>query len=328
MTRARSGTFVRIAITCAIVAVLLWRIDVGRAASFVAHADPAPLVLALAIFVASTWALAWRWQLLLAAKGIDEPLSWLTKLYFVGQAASQILPTAIGGDAVRILEHARRRPDAKSAVAAAVLLERATGAAATFALVAIGLVLATALHERVRVFVWIELGLVAGAAAVAYLLFSKRARRHLARLAPAARRLRLDAVARSLYGALHAYRSDAAVLGYVTVVSLGLQVVRVLAIWLCAVAVGIDLSPVPFLILGPLLFLVMLVPFTINGIGVREAFFAAFLGRWHVSASAAVTAGFVFFALTAISSLPGAFVLVASRSWRQPLRPPTRRPNW
>ena len=31
--------------------------------------------------------------------------------------------------------------------------------------------------------------------------------------------------------------------------------------------------------MGPLLFLVILVPFTINGLAVREAFFVCFLGR-------------------------------------------------
>ena len=36
------------------------------------------------------------------------------------------------------------------------------------------------------------------------------------------------------------------------------------------------------MVLGPLLFLVMLVPFTVNGLGVREAFFVSFLGNLGV----------------------------------------------
>ena len=50
------------------------------------------------------------------------------------------------------------------------------------------------------------------------------------------------------------------------------------AIWAAAKSVGVDLSPRPFYVMGPLLFLVMLVPFTINGLAVREAFFVSFLG--------------------------------------------------
>ena len=55
-----------------------------------------------------------------------------------------------------------------------------------------------------------------------------------------------------------------------------------LAIWLAAKAVGVDLSPRPYYVMGPLLFLVMLVPFTINGLAVREAFFVSFLGQLGV----------------------------------------------
>ena len=43
-------------------------------------------------------------------------------------------------------------------------------------------------------------------------------------------------------------------------------------------AVGVDLSPRIYYVMGPLLFLVLLVPFTINGIAVRESFFVSFLG--------------------------------------------------
>ena len=40
-------------------------------------------------------------------------------------------------------------------------------------------------------------------------------------------------------------------------------------------AVGIDLSVRPYYVMGPLLFLVMLVPFTVNGFAVRESFFVS-----------------------------------------------------
>ena len=56
---------------------------------------------------------------------------------------------------------------------------------------------------------------------------------------------------------------------------------------------------------GPLLFLVMLVPFTLNGVAVRESFFVSFLGKLNVSADEAFAAGFVFFLVTIALALPG-----------------------
>jgi hypothetical protein len=73
-------------------------------------------------------------------------------------------------------------------------------------------------------------------------------------------------------------------------------------------------------VLGPLLFLVMLVPFTINGLAVREAFFIDFLTRLDVGADAAAATGFLFFATTIGLALPGAAII----AW-EAIRAPTRR---
>jgi uncharacterized membrane protein YbhN (UPF0104 family) len=87
------------------------------------------------------------------------------------------------------------------------------------------------------------------------------------------------------------------------------QAVRVLAIWCAGRAVGVDLSPRPYYVMGPLLFLVMLVPFTINGLAVRESFFVSFLGTLGVSADQAFAAGFLFFVVTIVVALPGAAIV-------------------
>jgi len=313
----------QLAVSGGILAFLLVQIDVARTVELVRTSNAGYLALALAIFLATTWLMALRWQILLAAKGIREPLGWLTRLYFVGYAAGQVLPTSMGGDAVRIVEHARRRPDAKGEVAGAVVLERVIGASGTLALVAVGLAAAVGRYDDIEVLVWVEIAGVLALAALAFLLFSRRTRRVLEeRVFPLGRRVRVDRALESVHRALHGYRDHGGVLVGTFALTLGIQLVRILAIWLCGEAVGVDLSPLVYVILGPLLFLVMLVPFTINGIGVREAFFVAFLGRFGVNADAAFATGFLFYAVTVATSLPGGLVLL----WRS-VRPARMRPR-
>ena len=302
----------QVLVSGAIFGYLLWRIDVRQTLDVIRDANLLYLVAALAIFIATTWGMAWRWQILLASKGIREPLGWLTSLYFVGYAAGQVLPTGIGGDAVRILEHSRRRPDAKGEAAGAVVLERVIGAAGTLVMVAIGLVAAIGRYDDITYLVWIELLFLALVGAGLVLLFSKRAAAHLSGLAPLAERVKLERAGRSLYQAMHGYRDRPWVLVVVLVLTIVLQFIRVLSIWLCGLAVGVDESPLVYVILGPLLFLVMMVPFTINGLGVREAFFVAFLGRFGVDADAAFATGFLFYVVTIATSLPGGIILL----WR------------
>jgi hypothetical protein len=52
------------------------------------------------------------------------------------------------------------------------------------------------------------------------------------------------------------------------------------------------------------------VPFTLNGIAVREAFFVSFLGSVGVAADAAFASGFLFFLVTTALALPGAAILL------------------
>jgi uncharacterized protein (TIRG00374 family) len=220
-----------------------------------------------------------------------------------------VLPTAIGGDAIRIYDHSRRRPDSKGENAGAILMERAIGSAGTLILVAVGLVLAIGRYDNIALLVWLEIAFVVGIVAFAALLFSPRADAWLAARGGG----RVVRGFQSLWSAMHGYRHQRRTLVVVLGATVLFQFVRVLAIWLCGLAVGVHLSPLPYVVLGPLLFLVMMVPFTINGLGVREAFFVAFLARFDVGADAAFAAGFLFFAVTIAAALPGAFLLLARR---------------
>ncbi len=189
-----------------------------------------------------------------------------------------------------------------------MLLERALGGAATLALGAVGLLLAVG-HYDVGAYLWIEAAFVVATVVLAFVLFSSSLRPLLARLAPLLRPLRLDRIVRSVYEAIHSYRSTPRLLVGVFALTLAVQAVRVLAIWAAAEAVGIDLSVRVFYVMGPLFFLVLLVPFTLNGFAVREAFFVSFLGNLGVPSDQAFAAGFLFFLVTIVLSLPGLAIL-------------------
>ena len=294
-------------VTALATAYVVWKIDLSRTAEILGDTRPGYFAAAVAISIATTWPMALRWRWLLDAKGIHDRLGWLTRAYFVSYAAGQVLPTAIGGDASRIYETARRHPGNTGTIAGSVVLERAIGGAATLLLAAVGLALAVGEYD-VGVYLWIEAIFVVGTAFSGFLIFSRRARSWLRWLGPVLGRVRLDRPLRALYEGMHGFRDHVGALLAVFVLTIGIQVVRILAIWLCGEALGLGLSPRPYFVLGPLLFLVMLVPFTINGLAVREAFFIDFLTRVDVDADAAAATGFLFFATTIGLALPGAAI--------------------
>ena len=298
-----------LAFTGLALAYLVWKVDLHETVDVLLDADPWWFALAALIMIGTALPMALRWQWLMRAQSMPDSFAWLTRAYFVSYTAGQILPTSIGGDAMRVYETARRHPGRTADVTAIVLLERGLGGASTVLLGAIGFVLALGTYD-VGAYLWIEGAFVLGTLVLIFLFFARTARPLLIRTQPLLRRLRIERHMRAFYDGVHHFRGHVRLIIGVFVFTTVIQAVRVLAIWAGGKAVGIDLGPRIYYVMGPLFFLVLLVPFTLNGIAVREAFFVSFLGSVGVPADQAFASGFLFFLVTAMLALPGAAILL------------------
>jgi len=309
MTKKTVRVVATLVFTGLAIAYLVWKIDLGKTIDVLRDTQLGWFALAVAIMIVTVVPMAFRWQLLLRAQRMEERLGWLTRAYFVSYTAGQILPTAIGGDAVRVYETSRRHTGRTADITAIVLLERGLGGAATVLLGAVGFLLAIG-HYEVSAYLWLEGAFVFGTIAISVLFFARWARPWVARLAPLLRTLRIEKPLRSFYDGVHHYRGHMQLLLGLFAFTTLVQAVRVLSIWAAARAVGIDLAPRIYYVMGPLFFLVLLIPFTLNGFAVREAFFVSFLGSVGVAADPAFAAGFLFFLVTVALAVPGAVVLL------------------
>ena len=300
------GTLV---LTAVAVAYLVWKVELGTTLDVLADTNLAWLALAATIMVVTVPVLALRWGRLLASHAIHERLPWLTRAYFVAYTAGQVIPTSLGGDAVRVVETTRRHPGRATVVTGTVLLERGLGGAATVLLGAVGFLLSIGDYD-VSAYLWVEGVFVFGTLLLGFLFFARSARPLLRRIEPLLERIRLAGLLRSFYEGVHHFRSRPRLLGAMFALTLAVLAVRILSIWACARAVGIDLDPRIYYVFGPLYLLIMLVPFTLNGIAVREAFFVSFLGSVGVAPDEAFAAGFLFFLVTVVLALPGAVIML------------------
>ena len=96
-------------------AYIVWKIDVGKTVDVLRDARLGYFFGAVGIMVVTVLPMAWRWQRLLAGRGIHDRLGWLTRAYFTAYTAGQVLPTSIGGDAMRIFETTAAAPRARRA---------------------------------------------------------------------------------------------------------------------------------------------------------------------------------------------------------------------
>ena len=299
-------TILRLLVTAGLLWALATRFDIGHAVEMACRVSPPLLAAALAALVASVLANAVRWQAILAAEGPSPGFGSLTKLLFVGLFFNQVLPTGIGGDAVRAW-HVRRLGVPLGAAARSVLLDRASGYAVMVAIYAASLPpLLRSLPgpgERAGVVAMFGIALAGLLALPLMDLLPVRLMRlpglaALADLSRATRRLIADP------------RRGAALLG-LSALAVGLAV---LAFKLVGDSLGIRLSFLTWLIVISPVSLIQLAPVSLAGWGVRETAMVVVLAGFGVPATAALAISVLMGLTLIVLGLPGGVIWLANWS--------------
>jgi glycosyltransferase 2 family protein len=299
----------QVVLSVALIAAVLWQADLDRIGDALRETSPGWFAAAIAINVVATAVMALRWYLLLRARGRRDPgLWWLFETYSIALLLGQILPTAVGGDAVRAIDLARRT-GARAEAVSSVVVDRVVGLAALGVLAAAG-ALAGGSGIDGGTAIALGLGVVAVTGLAAAALFSLRLQPMLRRCAPLAARLRVEAPLRALYHALHAYRGHPGALALVFVLGVGAQGLRAISIAFLARGMDIDIGLATLLVLCPVLFLVTVVPISLNGIGLREATFVVVLGGAGMAREDAFALGLAFFAVGVLTGALGGLALL------------------
>ncbi|HQS61201.1 MAG TPA: lysylphosphatidylglycerol synthase transmembrane domain-containing protein [Polynucleobacter sp.] len=94
------------------------------------------------------------------------------------------------------------------------------------------------------------------------------------------------------------------------VFAIGIHSLTILTLLFCLKAYGVN-APIESLMIGlPALSLLLMLPISISGWGLREATLSSVLALWGVDPSLTVLASISYGAITVISVLPGAFILL------------------
>ncbi len=286
---------------------LLWglarRLDLARAAAIIARASFPLLAAALLALIATAFVNAWRWRLILAAGGSRAAAGSLVKLLFVGLFFNQVLPTGVGGDAVRAWR-CRRLGIGLAPAIRSVLLDRASGYLVTLLLFAAGLpaLFGTLSDEGERVGMLMVLG--AGLSGLLVLFLSDFLPARVLRFPLLAALADLSRESRRLF---FTPRQAAAVLG-LSLLTVGFPI---LAYALVGRSLGTDLSLKTWLMVVPPVTLVQLLPVSFAGWGIREIGMVVILAGFGVGAEAALAISVMMGLGLVALGLPGGLVWFA-----------------
>lgn len=305
---SRIKTILRVAVSAALVVWVLHRSPLGEVREALRSADLRLVLLALALNPLGYWASVSRWRLLIRSQGGDASFGFLVRSFLVGVFFNNLLPSTIGGDAVRAVDTARTGVGRAAAVAI-VVVDRFVGLLALMLFAGGGLLLSGRLTDRVpALYGWVAGGaVVMGLVAALLFLPSRRAPDLLARLGD---RLpgKWGGLFNKISSAFFAFQGKGLVLAKALAYSLALQTFVVLNGWLLAKALHVPIPLPYFFLIVPLAVFIMMVPVSINAIGVRENVWAFFFAAFGVAASKAVAVAWLDYGLVLLQAIVGGIV--------------------
>jgi uncharacterized protein (TIRG00374 family) len=298
---------VKALVSIALIWYLLSITEFSAVIASLTSASPLWLVFAFITLIIGKIITSYRWQVLLKAQDINIPLRFLIGSVFVGQFFNSFLPTTIGGDAMRAYDTATLSKDSTKSVVS-VFADRIIGVFALVVLAVLALVVGFASGQDVSFYV-IPVLLVFSLCLIGVLLiFNARLYKIMDRLM---RLVRLEKVAVKLgeaYDSFNLLRNVPRVLLIAFICSLLLQINVILFYYFIGVSLNLGVSILYFTIIVPVALVVLLVPFSINGIGIREGIFVYLLTGLGVENKDAIALSWISFGLMLTQGIIGGII--------------------
>lgn len=297
---------IRLAVSAVMLGVLIWRIppvDLDEVMPELNARTVMWLLVAMALTLAGIALSALRWQRVLDVLGLHAGLRRLMSHYLAGQFVSNVLPTTIGGDVLRVSRLSKETGESPKTFAS-VVLERLTGWLVLPIISVVGFLVNPPLQHLGRA-TQVAVGLAfVTLLALGILLYAVADQRIGGRFEA---RDGWRRFASAVHLGVDRLRRQPAAAFNVLLVGFAYQLVLVLAAVAAAQALGVRPAGLTALLaFFPAVAIAQVLPIGISGLGVREGAFVLFLGPLGVAAQDAVALGLLLYLLNLGVSLLGA----------------------
>ncbi|MEO1062788.1 MAG: lysylphosphatidylglycerol synthase transmembrane domain-containing protein [Actinomycetota bacterium] len=307
-TLSRAIPFIRVAVSALLVSVLVTQLPRDAFGDLAERWTTASWFWMAAAIVATTAATAFgaaRWHSVASAIGVRSSFRQLVPHHFAGQLVSAVLPSSVGGDAVRAHRLGRESGDRTRSLSS-VIIDRLSGWVVLPTITLLAFALNPGLLRLGGSTIWAVVISVGAMVAFAAMVVSISPPRHHEGAG------RLRRLAGTLRSSIHEVRRRPSSAVEPLVLSVCSTMLLVAAGYLAGRALGIDLSPTAAMAILPVVLMVQIVPLGVGGLGLREGALVVFLAPLGIAAAQAVILGIAIHLLGATVGLLGAPSLASS----------------
>jgi uncharacterized protein (TIRG00374 family) len=270
------------------------------------------LVLSFSLHALGLFISAQRWQILIRAQGDEVPLGFLAKSYLVGNFFNLFLPTRFGGDIVRIWDGSRYSHSMLKS-SAIVAVERFTG---VIILLTFAFVIALSRLEMARSLPVIWISLLVGFIGLlsVFLFFTSPVSRILEKIPGKDFWLKLKSKIQEFRLVVNVYKQKRRAFYQALFWALLLQVNVILHYYLAGKAFHLKIPLLDYFIFIPIILLILTIPVTISGLGLREALFIQIFSSYGIADPVAFSFSLIAdFGFTLIIGILGGIIFITRK---------------
>jgi uncharacterized protein (TIRG00374 family) len=293
-------------------AVLLWwlstKIDFAKTASVVKSADLVYIFYALILFAVINFILISRWFVFIKALDLKVGFSTAMRYYLIGLFGNLFMPSAIGGDVIKIVGLCHGSQD-KPKVVASVLVDRLSGFAGMVVVATVSFIFGFRLIADVSIALAIA-AMAVVSTGIGMVLFNQTAYSFCCQIFGRFPRFK-DSLMRMHYDIALLKGRQSAIYQAIGLSILS-QIFLAVTFFLVSCSFHQNVPLIYFIIFIPLICVLSTVP-SIGGLGVREAGAAYFLGKVGVASGVAVSISLINFLFMFLVGLFGGVYFFLTR---------------
>ena len=301
------------------IALILWitqGVALDSVFAVITESSASLLILAFSLFFVGYMIAAFRWRTLIRVQDGDAPIFFLVRSFMVALFFNNFLPSTVGGDVVRMYD-SWRLGNTKSDAVTVVLVDRFLGVIVLFCFALLALVFdETVASEVPFITAWVAAGLAGMGIATWLVLKIPVSITQRLSSAKSGVMARIGGILEKVHRSFQAYRQARSAVLRALGLSVLLQVNVVVHFILVARAVGIDVPAESMFLIIPVAVFIMMVPISINAIGVREAVFVFLFSLYGVQSVEALAFAWIAYSFTLLQGVLGGLVFALRREKR------------
>lgn len=296
-------TFLKILVSLVLLGAMFWLAGPKSILESISEARPIYLLPAFILILSSTLVAAYRWFTVMRILDFKGSLVFYIKSYFKGVFFNQLLPSSIGGDAVRVLNVASLGYEKRYAFVG-VLIDRGLGIVGIFI---VNIIFNNMLPNLLPVEIYSALNIISITGIAGFIFFAlihkfsvlNKYKWFIILSVPS------KALAKVLNTPLKCFAQ--------LLLTFSVHILTFAGTYMIALALGVNITLEVFMVIMPPVVLLTIIPISLAGWGIREGAMVGLLGFAGVSKSAAVAISVLYGLSYVLQGMVGLYFQVKSK---------------